>query len=47
MSQRLAAESPDLRYPVDGAAKSVSRLRRFVPSRMFERSFRRQFLLDT
>jgi NAD(P)-dependent dehydrogenase (short-subunit alcohol dehydrogenase family) len=40
-------ESPKLRYPVDGAAKSVSRLRRFVPSRLFEKSFRHQFLLDT
>jgi NAD(P)-dependent dehydrogenase (short-subunit alcohol dehydrogenase family) len=42
-----SAESPKLRYPVDGAAKSVSRLRRFVPSRLFEKSFRHQFLLDT
>ena len=42
-----SAESPKLRYPVDAAAKSVSRLRRFVPSRLFEKSFRHQFLLDT
>jgi hypothetical protein len=42
-----SAEPPKLRYSVDGAAKSVSQLRRFVPSHLFEKSFRHQFLLDT
>jgi NAD(P)-dependent dehydrogenase (short-subunit alcohol dehydrogenase family) len=44
--EAASAESPDLRYPVAGAAKSLSWLRRFVPSRMFERSFRHRALLD-
>lgn len=44
--EAASAESPKLRYPVDGAARSVSRLRRFVPARLFEKSFRHRFLLD-
>jgi hypothetical protein len=44
--EALAATTPKLRYPVGNPAKSLSRLRRFVPARMFDRSFRRQFLLD-
>ena len=43
--QAIAADRPRLRYPVgDGA--TLSRLRRYVPARMFDRSFRRQFRLD-
>ncbi len=44
--EAASAESPNLRYPVNGAAKSVSRLRRFMPARMFEKTFRQQLLLD-
>ena len=42
--EAASATVPNLRYPV-GAAKSLSRLRRFVPERMFDTSFRRRFLL--
>jgi NAD(P)-dependent dehydrogenase (short-subunit alcohol dehydrogenase family) len=41
----LVAESPHLRYPVGGAV-TLSRLRRFVPARMFDKRLRKQFLLD-
>jgi NAD(P)-dependent dehydrogenase (short-subunit alcohol dehydrogenase family) len=41
----LTAASPRLRYPVDGGVK-LSLLRRFVPARMFDSSFRKQFRLD-
>jgi NAD(P)-dependent dehydrogenase (short-subunit alcohol dehydrogenase family) len=41
----LVAESPRLRYPV-GDGVRLSRLRRFVPARMFDKRFRKQFLLD-
>jgi NAD(P)-dependent dehydrogenase (short-subunit alcohol dehydrogenase family) len=40
------ATVPKLRYPV-GAAKSLSRLQRFVPAGMFEKSFRQRFALET
>lgn len=41
----LTANSPRLRYPV-GKAALLSRLRRFVPAGVFERSLRKQFHLD-
>jgi RND family efflux transporter MFP subunit len=41
----LSAESPRLRYPV-GKGVALSRLRRFVPAGMFDRSLRKQFQLD-
>jgi short-subunit dehydrogenase len=41
----LTAKSPRLRYPV-GKAVALSRLRRFVPAGMFDKSFRKQFQLD-
>jgi NAD(P)-dependent dehydrogenase (short-subunit alcohol dehydrogenase family) len=41
----LSAKSPRLRYPV-GKGIALSRLRRFVPAGMFDRSLRKQFQLD-
>ena len=41
----LTAKSPRLRYPV-GQAVALSRLRRFVPAGMFDKSLRKQFQLD-
>ena len=41
----VVARTPKLRYPV-GAARSLSLLRRFIPSGMFEKTFRRQRLLE-
>jgi len=41
----LAAKSPRLRYPV-GKGVALSRMRRFVPAGMFDKSFRKQFQLD-
>ena len=41
----LAVKSPRLRYPI-GKGVALSRLRRFVPAGMFDRSLRRQFQLD-
>ena len=41
----LTANSPRLRYPV-GKGVTLSRLRRFVPAGMFDRSLRKQFQLD-
>ena len=43
--QALTAKSPRLRYPV-GKGVALSRMRRFVPAGMFDRSFRKQFQLD-
>jgi NAD(P)-dependent dehydrogenase (short-subunit alcohol dehydrogenase family) len=40
----LTSRSPQLRYPV-GKGVSLSRLRRFVPAGMFDRSLRKQFQL--
>src|SRR5882762_3173456 len=40
-----SAKSPRLRYPV-GEGVRFSRLRRFVPSRMFESALRKRFQLD-
>ena len=41
----LIAEPPRLRYPVGNGA-TLSLLRRFVPSRMFDKQFRKRFQLD-
>jgi NAD(P)-dependent dehydrogenase (short-subunit alcohol dehydrogenase family) len=41
----LTAKSPRLRYPV-GKGIALSRMRRFVPAGMFDKSFRKQFQLD-
>jgi len=41
----LTVESPRPRYPV-GDGVTVTRLRRFVPTGMFDRTFRKQFHLD-
>jgi len=41
----LTAKSPRLRYPV-GRGVALSRMRRFVPAGMFDKSFRKQFQLD-
>jgi NAD(P)-dependent dehydrogenase (short-subunit alcohol dehydrogenase family) len=43
--EALSAKSPRLRYPV-GKGVTLSRLRRFVPAGMFDKSFRKQFQLD-
>jgi len=41
----LTAKSPRLRYPV-GQGVALSRMRRFVPAGMFDKSFRKQLQLD-
>ena len=41
----LTAKSPRLRYPV-GKGVALSRIRRFVPAGMFDKSFRKQSQLD-
>jgi NAD(P)-dependent dehydrogenase (short-subunit alcohol dehydrogenase family) len=41
----LTAASPRLRYPV-GKGITLSRLRRFIPAGMFDRSLRKEFQLD-
>ena len=41
----LTASSPRLRYPV-GKGIALSRMRRFVPVGIFDRSFRKQFQMD-
>lgn len=43
--EALTAKLPRLRYPV-GKGVALSRLRRFVPAAMFDKSFRKQFQLD-
>jgi NAD(P)-dependent dehydrogenase (short-subunit alcohol dehydrogenase family) len=43
--QAVTAKLPRLRYPV-GKGVAFSRLRRFVPAGMFDKSFRKQFRLD-
>jgi short-subunit dehydrogenase len=41
----VEASRPRQRYPV-GGGKALSRLRRFIPERMFDQQFRKQFHLD-
>jgi NAD(P)-dependent dehydrogenase (short-subunit alcohol dehydrogenase family) len=43
--QALTVKSPRLRYPV-GKAVLLSRLRRFVPAKAFDKTLRKQFHLD-
>src|SRR5205807_5239578 len=43
--QALTAKSPRLRYPV-GKGVALSRMRRFVPAAIFDKSFRKQSQLD-
>jgi len=45
VSQALTAKSPRLRYPV-GKGVGLSRMRRFVPAAIFDKSFRKQSQLD-
>jgi NAD(P)-dependent dehydrogenase (short-subunit alcohol dehydrogenase family) len=42
----ISSSSPRLRYLIGQQAKSVSRLRRFLPARLFEQGVRRSFSLD-
>jgi hypothetical protein len=42
----LSSDSPRLRYLIGQQAKSVARLRRFLPAGMFEQGVRRSFSLD-
>ena len=42
--QALTTKSPRLRYPV-GKGVALSRMRRFVPVGMFDKSFSKQFQL--
>ncbi len=42
----ISSSSPRLRYLIGQQASSVARLRRFLPSGMFERGVRRSFSLD-
>jgi NAD(P)-dependent dehydrogenase (short-subunit alcohol dehydrogenase family) len=41
----VEAKRPRQRYPV-GGGRALSRLRRFIPERIFDRQFRKQFHLD-
>jgi NAD(P)-dependent dehydrogenase (short-subunit alcohol dehydrogenase family) len=42
----ISSNTPRLRYPIGQQAKSVARLRRFLPAGMFEQGVRRTFSLD-
>lgn len=42
----LGDRDPSVRYPVGREAALLARLRRFPPTSVFERSFRKQFRLD-
>jgi NAD(P)-dependent dehydrogenase (short-subunit alcohol dehydrogenase family) len=42
----MSNKAPRLRYPIGQQAKSVARLRRFLPAGMFEQGVRRTFSLD-
>jgi NAD(P)-dependent dehydrogenase (short-subunit alcohol dehydrogenase family) len=42
----VSGEKPRLRYLIGKQAKSVARLRRFLPARMYEQGVRRNFSLD-
>ena len=42
----ISSRSPRLRYLIGQQAKSVARLRRFLPAGMFEQGVRRSFSLD-
>jgi NAD(P)-dependent dehydrogenase (short-subunit alcohol dehydrogenase family) len=42
----ISSDSPGLRHLIGGQAKSIARLRRFLPARMYELGVRRTFSLD-
>jgi NAD(P)-dependent dehydrogenase (short-subunit alcohol dehydrogenase family) len=42
----LADEHPRVRYPVGKGAGKLAKLRSFLPARMFDRGFRKQFRLE-
>jgi len=42
----LADEHPRIRYPVGKRAGRLAKLRSFLPARMFDRGFRKQFRLE-
>ena len=42
----ISSDAPRLRYPIGRQAKSVFRLRRFLPAGLFEQGVRRTFALD-
>jgi NAD(P)-dependent dehydrogenase (short-subunit alcohol dehydrogenase family) len=42
----ISSTTPRLRYPIGQQARSVARLRRFLPAGMFEQGVRRTFSLD-
>jgi NAD(P)-dependent dehydrogenase (short-subunit alcohol dehydrogenase family) len=42
----IASKTPRLRYLIGGQARSVARLRRFLPAAMYEQGVRRTFWLD-
>jgi short-subunit dehydrogenase len=42
----MSSKTPRLRYPIGQQAKSIARLRRFLPAGMFEQGVRRTFSLD-
>jgi short-subunit dehydrogenase len=42
----ISSPTPRLRYPIGQQAKSVARLRRFLPAGVFEQGVRRAFSLD-
>jgi NAD(P)-dependent dehydrogenase (short-subunit alcohol dehydrogenase family) len=46
IADALGDEHPRLRYPVGKGAGMLARLRAFLPARMFDRSFRKQFHVD-
>ena len=43
----ISSRSPRLRYPIGKQARFVSRLRRFLPGRMYEQGVRRTFSLHS
>jgi NAD(P)-dependent dehydrogenase (short-subunit alcohol dehydrogenase family) len=45
--EALASRSPRLRYIAGREAKTISRLRKFVPSRLFDKGLYKQFGLET
>jgi short-subunit dehydrogenase len=44
--EALTTRSPRLRYPAGRGAKSLSRLRKFAPSSLFDKGLRKRFRLD-
>ena len=46
VAEAITSRSPRLRYPAGREARLASRLRRFVPSRLFDKGLRKQFGLE-